>query len=126
MPGRRAGPVIARVEQAVAACVASPDGRWLLSDHEEAGCEVALTALLDNHPHHLVIDRTFVADGVRWIVDYKTSAHAGGDLEGFLESEKARYRGQLERYRAGLALTEQRPIRSALYFPLLDRLLPVD
>ena len=124
--GRDAAPIVARVEQAVAGCVASADGRWILSPHAEASCEVALTALLDGRPCNLVLDRTFVSDGVRWIIDYKTSSHSGGDLEGFIESEKARYRAQLERYREALALTENRPIRTALYFPLLDRLVTLD
>ena len=124
--GRAAEPVVARVAQAVARCTASQDGRWILAPHAEAGCEVPLTALIDGRPCHLVLDRTFVVDGIRWIIDYKTSTHAGGDLEGFLESEKTRYRGQLERYRAALALSEDRPIRTALYFPLLDRLVAVD
>jgi len=124
--GSRADEVLARVEEAVDRCLGSDDGRWLLAAHNEAGCEVALTAVLDGRPTPLVLDRTFVADGVRWIVDYKTSSHAGGDLEAFLESEKARYRPQLARYRAALALTETRPIRTALYFPLLDRLVRVD
>ena len=45
------------------------------------------------------IDRTFVdAAGVRWIVDWKTSTHQGGDAEDFLDAELERYRGQLERY----------------------------
>jgi ATP-dependent exoDNAse (exonuclease V) beta subunit len=126
IPGREAEPVVARVEQAVTRCVASADGRWILSPHAEAGCEVALTALLEGRTRNLVLDRTFVADGVRWIIDYKTSTHSGGDLEGFLESEKARYRGQLEGYRAAVVLTEDRPIRTALYFPLLDRLVTLD
>ena len=73
-----------------------------------------------------MLDRTFVSDGVRWIIDYKTSSHSGGDLEGFIESEKARYRAQLERYREALALAENRPIRTALYFPLLNRLVTLD
>ena len=46
-----------------------------------------------------MIDRTFIDEnGVRWIIDYKTSAHEGSDLENFLEQEKERYREQLERY----------------------------
>ena len=124
--GREAQPVVARVERAVTRCVASVEGRWVLSAHAEAGCEVALTALLDGRLYNLVLDRTFIADDVRWIIDYKTSTHSGGDLAGFLESEKSRYRGQLERYRAALALTETRPIRTALYFPLLDKLVTLD
>ena len=72
-----------------------------------------------------MLDRTFIADNTRWIIDYKTSSHGGGDLEGFLESESKRYRQQLQRYKNALALTETRPIKTALYFPILDRLLEV-
>jgi ATP-dependent exoDNAse (exonuclease V) beta subunit len=92
-----------------------------LSDHDDAHCEHALTAVLDGQPRNLVLDRTFVSDGERWIVDYKTSSHSGGDLEGFLDNEAERYREQLLRYKKAFAMTEQRPIRTALYFPLLDR-----
>jgi ATP-dependent helicase/nuclease subunit A len=124
--GRKAAGVVERAGVAVERCLASPEGRWILSAHSDAGCEVGLTAVLDGQPVDVVLDRTFVDEGVCWIVDYKTSTHGGGDLEAFLESEKTRYRAQLERYRAALALTETRPIRTALYFPLLDRLLHLD
>jgi len=68
----------------------------------------------------LVIDRTFVdADGVRWIVDFKTSDHSGGGLDEFLDREQARYRDQLERYGRALSLLDSRPQRLALYFPLV-------
>jgi len=81
-----------------------------------------MTAVLDNRPRNLVLDRTFVENGTRWIIDYKTSSHGGGDLEGFLDNEASRYREQLQRYQVAMAITETRPIRAALYFPLLDRL----
>jgi hypothetical protein len=58
-------------------------------------------------------------DGVRWIVDYKTGVHEGADIEGFLDNERERYRDQLERYAAILARRESRPIRLALYYPLI-------
>ena len=69
----------------------------------------------------MVLDRTFIANGTRWIIDYKTSSHSGGDLEGFLENEAGRYQDQLQRYRDAMALTETLPIRTALYYPILDR-----
>ena len=51
------------------------------------------------HIINAVIDRTFVdADGTRWVVDFKTSPHEGGDLEGFLDAEVKRYAAQLQRY----------------------------
>jgi len=56
---------------------------------------------------------------VRWIIDYKTSAHQGGDLEAFLDNERARYREQLEHYARLMVQRDERPIRLGLYFPLL-------
>jgi ATP-dependent exoDNAse (exonuclease V) beta subunit len=67
-----------------------------------------------------LVDRTFIdANGTRWIVDYKTSAHEGGGLQEFLDDQQRRYRDQLERY-ARLLAPLGRPIRLGLYFPLLD------
>ncbi|MGH8267175.1 MAG: hypothetical protein ACRETS_07635, partial [Steroidobacteraceae bacterium] len=53
------------------------------------------------------------------VIDYKTSAHEGGDLEGFLEQEVQRYRPQLEGYVGLAAALGPEPVRAALYFPLL-------
>jgi ATP-dependent exoDNAse (exonuclease V) beta subunit len=119
--------VIQRVSLAMERCLASTQGRWILQDHEDAHCEYAIIAVMDNKPpKKMVLDRTFVENGIRWIIDYKTSSHTGGDLEAFLENERRRYAEQLEAYARALALTETLPIRTALYFPLLDRLVLVD
>jgi ATP-dependent exoDNAse (exonuclease V) beta subunit len=68
------------------------------------------------------LDRTFVdRRGTRWIVDYKTSAHEGAGLEGFLDNVCERYCPQLERYRQLFAGLEDRPIQAGLYFPLLQK-----
>jgi ATP-dependent helicase/nuclease subunit A len=71
---------------------------------------------------HVRLDRTFVADGRRWIVDFKTSEHEGGSLSEFLDSEVARYAPQLERYAAAIAAIDERRVQLALYFPLLGEL----
>ena len=75
----------------------------------------ALKAVLE----HIRLDRTFVADGVRWIVDFKTGQHEGADTGAFLDSEVQRYRPQLDRYAQALAVIDARPIEACLYFPLL-------
>ena len=119
----RADEIVERAARAVENSLSSEWGQWILAPDEEAACEYAITAVLDGRPVNLVLDRTFVEGGTRWIVDYKTSSHTGGNLKAFLDSEKDRYRSQLERYREAMALAEDRPIRIALYFPLLDRLV---
>ena len=110
---------LARVTAALLNCIEDPRARWILMPHPEHACEYAITGWLDGRFVSGSIDRTFVAEGARWIVDYKTSLHEGGGLPEFLENEKLRYRDQLERYARLLALTENRPIRVGLYFPLL-------
>ncbi len=97
-------------------------GLWILSSHEEAHCEYPLTFYQDNKYIRNVIDRTFVDEGVRWIIDYKTGSHKGEgkDREIFLDNEIKRYKHQLDRYETVLKkYGEQRPIKKALYFPLL-------
>lgn len=125
--GEKADAVIARATRAVQTCLDSKTGQWILHNHEQASCEHAITAVMENNsPVSMVLDRTFVDKGVRWIIDYKTSSHSGGDLEGFLENERNRYSDQLKRYRQAMALTETRPIKTALYFPLMDRFVEVN
>jgi ATP-dependent exoDNAse (exonuclease V) beta subunit len=110
-----------RVVQALTRTLADERGRWILSrDHRNAASELALTVVDGASTRQVVIDRTFVtADGDRWIIDFKTSTHEGGDLNAFLESESARYREQLAGYRRALTLAGEERVRTALYFPLL-------
>jgi hypothetical protein len=107
----------ARVRDALHGCLDDPRARWILAPHPEARSEYRLTARLPGGVRSLVIDRMFRdASGRRWIVDYKTSAHEGGELEPFLDRELERYRAQLETYRAAFA---GEPVALGLYFPLV-------
>jgi ATP-dependent exoDNAse (exonuclease V) beta subunit len=74
-----------------------------------------------------VIDRTFVdAQGTRWIVDFKTSPHEGGNREAFLDEEAKRYTAQLQRYAHLARSLGPEPVRAGLYFPLLSAWREVD
>ena len=120
VPAREREQSATKVEQAIAATLADPRGRWILAPHDGARSEFALTGEIGGRVVSVVVDRTFIEDGVRWIIDYKTSAHTGGDIEAFLDNERERYREQLERYARLMAEMDPRPIRLALYFPLLS------
>ncbi len=110
----------ADVERALLETLRDVKGRWILDRHSEAECELPISGMIQGKLFTAMIDRTFVdEDGVRWIIDYKTSEHAGGDLETFLNNEKERYQEQLGRYARLMLQREDRPIRLALYFPLL-------
>ncbi len=107
---------LARVQAAVDGFLHSEvAGRLLDPAARDAVSELALTARIGGAVQSLRIDRSFVdAEGVRWIVDWKTSRHEGGDREAFLDRELERY---AEAFRN---LEPERPLKVGLYFPLLD------
>ena len=113
---------IDRVVLALSRSLADRHGRWVLAPHEHARSELKLTLRAGSTLEHVRLDRTFVADGKRWIVDFKTSEHEGGSLSAFLDSEVERYAPQLERYAVAVAAGDPRPIKLGLYFPLLGEL----
>jgi ATP-dependent exoDNAse (exonuclease V) beta subunit len=113
---------------ALRATLDDPQGRWLFDpSHAEAHSELALTGVRGAQVINAVIDRTFVAkDGTRWVVDFKTSPHEGGDLAAFLDSEALRYTAQLTRYAHLARQLGPQPVRAGLYFPLLAAWREVD
>lgn len=128
---------------AVQNTLADERGCWILDAHSQARSEWALTVPQNMDVHYdghcegadqdmqrlapqfagvekVVIDRTFIDEaGVRWIVDFKTGDHGGGQLEEFLDSEQGRYADQLNRYADIMRHIDDRPIRVGLYFPML-------
>ena len=105
---------VLRVSEALRTTLADPKGRWIMSsEHSQACSELPLTVCDGELFREIVIDRTFVAaDGCRWIIDYKTSTHEGGDLNAFLRIEADRHREQLRRYRDAFAALGSEPIRT--------------
>ena len=111
----------ARVLDAVRNTLADAQGRWLFDPgHDEARSEWALSGVDRGEIVRVVVDRTFVADGERWIVDFKTGTHEGGDVSAFLDSEVERYRETMTRYARMMQGLDGRPVRVALYYPLVE------
>ena len=117
--GKDADGIAERVEKALNAALADERGRWIIEGNGHA--ELPLSGVHDGELVSVLIDRVRIDDdGTHWIVDYKTSSHEGGNLEGFLQAEQDRYRPQLERYAALYAAWCGVTPRYALYFPLLQ------
>jgi ATP-dependent exoDNAse (exonuclease V) beta subunit len=106
---------------ALRATLTDARGRWLFdAAHRDAHSELELTGLRGGQIVNAVIDRTFVdTDGIRWVVDFKTSPHEGGHLQSFLDEEARRYESQLRRYAHLARELGPEPVRAGLYFPLL-------
>ncbi len=97
----------------------SADGRWVLAPHAQASAELAIEQLSAGKK---VIDRTFVADGVRWIVDYKSMPVS---KEENLTQLAGAFKPQLADY-ARLFSAEGLPIQTAILFLSVGKLVPVE
>ncbi|HEU5400032.1 MAG TPA: 3'-5' exonuclease, partial [Terriglobales bacterium] len=112
---------LARAEEALLAAITGERGRWILFGHAGAQNEFPLTGFFGEELNSFVIDRTFVCDGVRWIIDYKTGLREGGGREAFLDNEVERYREKMERYAEIFRrIDASLPIRVGLYYPLMN------
>lgn len=100
----------------------SADGGWVLRHRPQAAAELALATADDKRIATHVVDRTFIDNNERWVIDYK-SAHFGTEADvAILAVQAERYRPQLERY-AGLFLEEGMPVRKAVFFLAHGRLV---
>ena len=96
-------------------------GQWILAPHAQGAAEQAWSSSTDENGaivavNH-VIDRIFIADGVRWIIDYKTVQLPENTAHAVLKVRAATYRAQLERY-AALFADDPLPCCMAIFFPL--------
>ena len=104
--------------------LSSPSGRWVLAAHVEAASEQAWSSRQGDVAVNHVIDRTFVADGCRWIIDYKTVRMADETLPA-LRKQAENYRLQLTRY-AALFSGSEIPTRMAIFFPMQGELVELE
>lgn len=123
-----------RVLQGLKNALHHPQLCWALdSTHQDSAVELALYEVVEDQPGNVavvqhIVDRTFVdTEGVRWIVDYKTSRfdREADELEDWLAEKVAHYQPQLARYGALFAQLEQRTQRWVLYFSDVNRWVEV-
>jgi ATP-dependent exoDNAse (exonuclease V) beta subunit len=121
VPADRLEDASARVIAALLGVRADARGRWILKKgYRDDFREHALSANSGGEVVRVVFDRSFIdEEGVRWVIDYKTSHHAGGGVEEFLRREVERYRPQLQRYALLARKLGPEPVRVGLYFPLM-------
>jgi ATP-dependent exoDNAse (exonuclease V) beta subunit len=121
VPADRLPGASARVVSALIAVHRDERARWILKRRTRDDFrEHALSGRWQGDVVRVVFDRSFVDDdGMRWVIDYKTSQHAGGSLDEFLDREVERYRPQLHRYAQLASKLGPERVRVGLYFPLM-------
>ncbi len=100
----------------------SEDGRWLLKPRESASAELPIATLDEGAARTQQLDLTFVEDGVRWVIDYKSTAFAPDVSEQTLHQQAEAHREQLEGY-ARLFEAEGLPVKAAIFFLSAGRLV---
>ncbi len=137
LPREDAEPQAAEVVRALQAVLQDAKGRWILGARAGAQTETSWSGWFASEGTEVVRtlrgDRIFRAGATPcsteethlWIVDYKTARHGASGLDAFLESEKEKYLHQLEAYAGVMRKVhgENQPLRLALYYPLLTRLV---
>ena len=118
-----------RLSRGLTTMLEDPRGQWILHNHEQAQCEQALGYhhRESNHAGTSVLDRTFVDQGIRWIIDYKFSMPAEGEPEQqFIARQISSYQAQLKHYANLYLALEENPVRCALYFPQMPLFIEVE
>jgi len=114
----------AAVQRILQQTLNSADGQWVLQARPDAESELGITRSQQDAVKSYVIDRTFVEDGIRWIIDYKSVLLMPDMAESELKAVAAQYKAQLENY-AMLFAHETYPIKKAILFLSIGKLVMI-
>jgi ATP-dependent helicase/nuclease subunit A len=97
---------------------------FLFADYPDQNNEYSIGSNEQGLVKTFRIDRTFVdQNNTRWIVDYKTTLTHAQDIDLFVDEQiEKRHRPQLQHYGALMSKLDDRPIKLAIYFPMLGKL----
>lgn len=105
--------------------LASEEGRWVLAARPDAQNELAIEFVQEQGIKKRVIDRTFSEQGVRWIIDYKSTALGQGASSHILQQAAEEHRPQLQTY-AALFANGTLPVRTAIFFLSIGSLVVLE
>ena len=104
----------------------SESGRWLLQQRDDSHAELALASVgAGGTTETRVVDRCFVDNDVRWIIDYKTAWLGDNATESLLYAHAQNYLTQLAAY-AVLFSHENRAVRIGVFYVAHGSLITLD
>jgi ATP-dependent helicase/nuclease subunit A len=121
--------VIATTENLVKLSTSTDSFNWIFNNElEESEAELSINSLVGGYLHTHIIDRTFIdSANVRWIIDYKSAKQAPNETEAaFVNTQIDLHTPQLTRYKTLFSAIENRPIKTALLFTSIPKLIEVD
>jgi len=100
---------LGRIQQSIETFWQCPIGQWICAPHPHEANELALLIKDGEIMRQAILDRTFVDEGRRWIIDFKTGQKEDGSHLG--------YQTQVNRYGAYMqALQPNVPVFCGLYY----------
>ncbi len=92
-------------------------GQWILKSHKNEVSEFGLTGIVNGVIQRVYVDRMFIEDGTRWIIDYKSGAPKEPEFkEIFCREQIARHKPQLQTYHTIASNLYPEKIKTALFF----------
>jgi ATP-dependent helicase/nuclease subunit A len=123
--------LVPRVNTALTNMLLDDEGRWVLSQHQQASNELSLSSWSDVRSS-VRLDRVFYGGaqpmepgaGYLWIIDYKTATHGREGIDEFLADERMKYTDQMKVYaRMMRDRVESGKLRVGLYYPMMPKLV---
>jgi len=117
-----------KVKSAITNTLASDYSDWLLDNtHKDSSCELSICFFKDDELCESIIDRSFIDDGVRWIIDYKTGSTLPDEtVDDFIQRQINAHTDQLQRYADHFKDMGETNIKAALFFPDLQLLVDIN
>lgn len=117
------------VRESVIASIEDEIDSWIF-DHslEESRCELEISQRTGFGSKKFIVDRSFIdSDGNRWIIDYKTARPADSqNHQDFISAQCELHREQLQNYKLLFEEMEPRPVKIALFFTSIPRLVELN
>ena len=117
---------IARIELTLNNTTQSPELQWIFdAGAQHSAAELVMQEQSPGYVQTHIIDRTFIdAQGIRWIIDYKSAEVADKQSEDeFIEEQMELYSEQLQRYKNLFAEENNQGIKTALLFTSIAKLV---
>ncbi|MGD9107771.1 MAG: UvrD-helicase domain-containing protein [Gammaproteobacteria bacterium] len=108
-----------QIELVLKNILTDPRAQWILKNHQDHRNEFAISTTQNNQLKHYRIDRTFIDQNKRWIIDYKTTAFSGKNIEKFIAQERIKHQQQLTNYQQLLMQLYSEKISCGLYYPAI-------
>lgn len=117
-----------RAESLIIKTLEDQTARWILgNDHIESSCELPVTSAEGDEFKTVVIDRTFVSDNKRWIVDYKTCSQLKEEsTDQYIERMKDEHQTQLLNYSGVMKSFGPESINCGLYLVPIQKFIEID